>query len=81
MKASKAIDSVKAKPIRPTGNKSFFAEGLREIDEISVENIWPRAKPTPKRASVAIPAPIIFAETGSIFFSLSKRTNANLAHH
>lgn len=69
IKANKAIDSVKANPNKPIGNKSLLAEGLRAIEEINVEKIFPSAKPTPSNANVAMPAPIIFAAPISIYNS------------
>lgn len=82
-KARSAIDSVKANPIRPIVNTSFFADGLRAIELIRLENILPKPIPTPISATTAKPAPNILADSKSIVIPRKnlKELNVSLMHH
>jgi hypothetical protein len=66
-KASKAIDSIRAKHNIPVDTRSFLADGFLDIDFISEENRFPSPNPTPNKAITDIPAPINFAAATSIF--------------
>ena len=64
--AKSAIDSVNANPIIALEKSSWLVSGFLAMEDISVEKIFPIPMPTPIKANIESPAPIILAASNSI---------------